>query len=167
MVDLQGSDLQSNGPQGNGQQANGLQEKGGPHLNPQKHPFMDLSAAIADEGITAERGEDGEELGSHIPVVRLRGLPFNAQEQDVLAFFSQHNVADLIVETKRAVRFLFKANDKPSGQAVVQMRSRQDADLAQKALHSQWIGSRYIEVFAYGDSDDEDLQSQPGPVPAA
>merc|ERR1712054_6590 len=50
---------------------------------------------------------------------------------------------------------LLKANGKPSGQAVVQMQSRHDANEAQSCLHGQWMGNRYIEVFAYGIDDPQ------------
>jgi RNA recognition motif-containing protein len=127
-------------------------EKSGAHLHPQNHPFTELADGKNDAL------EDG--LGAHIPVVRLRGLPFTASEQDVLAFFSIHNVTEGIADGDRAVRMLLKANGKPSGQAVVQMQNKAEADKAQKALHSQWMGSRYIEVFSYGGESEFTSESQ-------
>lgn len=58
---------------------------------------------------------------------------------------------------------LLKPNKRPSGQAVVLMVSRRDADVAQKALNSKWMGNRYVEVWAYGDDnkDEELLHQQP------
>jgi hypothetical protein len=78
-------------------------------------------------------------------------LPFSATEQDVLAFFAQHDIVDRISETPKAVNLLLRSNGRPSGQAVVQMRDRSDAELAQRVLSGQWMGSRYIEVFLYGE----------------
>lgn len=86
--------------------------------------------------------------------LRLRGLPFSVTVQDVLAFFAQHDVADLIADGLNAAQLLPKANGRPSGQAVVTMRSRYDAEVARVALDQKWIGGRYIEVFSYGDGDD-------------
>merc|ERR1719247_3351712 len=94
-----------------------------------------------------------EVIGGSVAAVRLRGLPFSAGEQDVLAFFAQHEVADRIADCNKAVQMLLKANGKPSGQAVVQMQSRRGANHAQSCLHGQWMGNRYIEVFAYGVDD--------------
>mmetsp|Transcript_47600 Transcript_47600/g.146659 ORF Transcript_47600/g.146659 Transcript_47600/m.146659 type:complete len:743 (+) Transcript_47600:112-2340(+) len=84
--------------------------------------------------------------------VRLRGLPFTASEQDVLAFFAQHDIVDRISEGPKVVNLMLRSNGRPAGQAVVHMRDRSDAELAQRVLHGQWMGSRYIEVFLYGDS---------------
>lgn len=126
-------------------------EKSGAHLHPQNHPFIEPGHG-KNEGL-----EDS--VGTHIPVVRLRGLPFTASEQDILAFFSFHNVSEGIGDGDRIVRFLSKANGKPSGQAVVQMQSKYEADKAQKVLHGQWMGNRYIEVFAYG-GDKVDAQPE-------
>jgi hypothetical protein len=75
--------------------------------------------------------------------------------QDVLAFFAQHDVADRIADGPQAAQLLPKANGRPSGQARVQMRTRYDAEVAQQALHNQWIGGRYIEVFVYGEETEQ------------
>lgn len=68
-------------------------------------------------------------------------------------FFAQHDVADKISDGPQAAQLLPKANGRPSGQAVVQMRSRQEAEEAQTALTGKYVGSRYIEVFVYGNND--------------
>lgn len=94
--------------------------------------------------------------------MRLRGLPFSSTEQDVLAFFAQHDIVDRIMDGPNAVNLLLRSNGRPSGQAVVQMKDRVDAELAQRILGGQWMGSRYIEVFLYG----EDGQSESGPAGA-
>lgn len=103
-------------------------------------------------------GLDDESSTGGLPAapsaVRLRGLPFSATEQDVLAFFGQHDVVDLISEGPKAVNLLLRPNGRPSGQAVVQMRSRKDAEVAESVLGGQWMGSRYIEVFPHGDDEN-------------
>ena len=100
-------------------------------------------------------------VGGPAATVRLHGMPFSMTEQDVLAFFALHDVADRIADG------LFVM-----GQAIVQMRSNVDAAIAASKLMNQWIGGRYTEVFVYGDGseDQEDLASQLsnlGPAPAA
>lgn len=83
--------------------------------------------------------------------LRLRGLPFTCSEQEIYAFFSKHDVVESIADVSKAVEFIPTSKGRPSGQAKVQMLSKADADLARQALHGQWIGSRYIEVFLHCD----------------
>lgn len=124
--------------------------------------FYGASAAMA----AASAAQAG---GSYVPpgtaavpeedggaAIRLRGLPYASSEQDVLAFFAQHDVVDRISDVPKAVNILQRANGRPSGQAIVQMRDRSDAELAQRVLNGQWMGQRYIEVFLY----DETVETQ-------
>jgi len=129
------------------------------HLHPQSHPFANRPASTAGSAdgsasagsATGGAGTPEGEQKSNVAALRLRGLPFNMTVQDVYAFFAQYDVADRIADIPQASQLLTKANGRPSGQAVVQMRSRFDAEVAQQSLHHQWIGGRYIEVFVYGD----------------
>lgn len=89
--------------------------------------------------------------------LRLRGLPFVSTEQDILAFFAQHDIVDRVVEGAKAVTLLVRTNGRPSGQALVQMRDKESADLAQQVLSGQYMGNRYIEVFLQGDESLEAL----------
>ena len=118
------------------------------HLHPHSHPF----AEEAEE----KKDVPGDIDKTGVAALRLRGLPFSVTVQDVLTFFAQHNVADTIHDGPNSAKLLPKANGRPSGQAVVQMRSRRDAEVAQKALNHQYVGGRYIEVFVYGNEDDKD-----------
>eukprot|EP00927_Polykrikos_kofoidii_P044692 TRINITY_DN38590_c0_g1_i1.p1 TRINITY_DN38590_c0_g1~~TRINITY_DN38590_c0_g1_i1.p1 ORF type:complete len:973 (-),score=164.65 TRINITY_DN38590_c0_g1_i1:370-3288(-) len=151
------------------------------HLHPQSHPFAHLprpaasapsttmaavtgvdtsggnenSAANGEaKAASSAAGDTAVVAGTNAACLRLRGLPFNMTVQDVLAFFAQHDVADRIADGFQAAQLLRKANGKPSGQAVVQMRSRGDAEIAQAALHNKWTGGRYIEVFVYGEEGE-------------
>lgn len=100
------------------------------HLHPEEHP--------------------GAEVGKEVPMVRLRGLPFIISAQEIFDWFNEHGVLDHIALASDAVKLLKKANGRPSGQAVVQMRSHDDAKEVQEVLNRQVVGDRYIEVFAYG-----------------
>lgn len=100
-------------------------------------------------------GSSAESPSSGSCAIRLRGLPFTSQEQDVLAFFAQHDVVDRIADGPKAVSLLQRSNGRPSGQAVVTMRDRHDAELAQRVLNGQWMGQRYIEVFLHGEEGTE------------
>jgi len=86
----------------------------------------------------------------------------------VLAFFAQHDIVDRISEEPKAVNLLLRSNGKPSGQAIVQMRGREDAELARHVLSGQWMGSRYIEVFLCGqDGNEFSADSELAAVPPA
>lgn len=118
------------------------------HLHPQSHPFAHaLPGAVQGEPPPVSKS-----------CLRLRGLPFSMTVQDVLAFVAQHEVAERIADVPNAAQLLLKANGRPSGQAVIQMRSCSDAAMAQSALQGQVISGRYIEVFVYGD---EGLETNP------
>eukprot|EP00439_Symbiodinium_sp_Y106_P075017 s93_g14.t1 len=81
--------------------------------------------------------------------IRLRGLPYEAGEQDILAWMAKYDVVDRIMECKQAVRIYSKNNGKPMGLAVIAMNSKEDADFVRQALHGQYMGNRYIEVFPH------------------
>ncbi|CAE7365587.1 esrp1, partial [Symbiodinium microadriaticum] len=81
--------------------------------------------------------------------IRLRGLPYEAGEQDILAWMAKYDVVDRIMECKQAVRIYSKNNGKPMGLAVIAMNSKEDAVFVRQALHGQYMGNRYIEVFPH------------------
>jgi len=132
------------------------------HLHPHSHPFARgrLPNNGQPEGVSEFEGPP-----TSVPAVRLRGLPFDTSSQDVLAFFGHNDVADGIADGPNIVHMLQKANGRPSGQAVVQMRSRAHADEAFAALNNKKLGGRYIEVFVYGDPGAEVNQPPPGLYP--
>jgi len=128
------------------------------HLHPQSHPFAHR-----------QHTDEGVEPKSEAPkgaALRLRGLPFTVSVQDVLAFFAINNVSDRIVDRPNACELLPKANGRPSGQAVVQMESPQDAVVAQQALHNKFVGGRYVEVFVYAEEGDGPLDVPPNQADA-
>ncbi|CAI4227152.1 unnamed protein product [Auanema sp. JU1783] len=76
--------------------------------------------------------------------VRLRGLPFNSAEEDIINFLSGVKVLDVIILTGR--------DGRPSGEAYCQLESQEDID---KALEydKMRLESRYIEVFTVTEKD--------------
>merc|ERR1719223_17889 len=94
----------------------------------------------------ASEQKSSKQASEQSSAVRLRGLPFSASEQDVLAFCAQHNIVERIAKGGDAVRLL-EPNGRPSGLCIVHMRQHADAELAVQALNGQWMGSRYVEVF--------------------
>jgi len=134
--------------------------------------------AAANQASTPAAPQQRADLAAPMPMssaptvaaVRLRGLPFTSVEQDVLAFFAQHDIVDRIADGPKAVNILTRSNGRPSGQAIVQMRESPDAEIAQSVLHGQWMGSRYIEVFLLTAEEHDAQTSQqlnaPGTAPA-
>jgi len=129
-------------------------------------PPAAAAAAAAQAAAVAAQHQQAASAASAEPLttaVRLRGLPFTSVEQDVLAFFAQHDIVDRIADGPKAVNILTRSNGRPSGQAIVQMREPQDAELAQGVLHGQWMGSRYIEVFLMAPEENEAQQGGAAP----
>ena len=104
---------------------------------PQSHPFGD------DDNTELKDDKRG------VTSLFLRGLPDSFTVQDVLVFFAQHNVAETIADGPSSVK-LVEAN---AGQAVVQMRSRRDADIARRVLNGLYVINRYIEVVVHEGMD--------------
>lgn len=73
-------------------------------------------------------------------VLRLRGLPFNATAEEVVAFFE--DVADISTENVHLVT----EGGKPMGIAYVEFTSASDAAHA-AGKDRQMMGSRYVEIF--------------------
>ncbi|CAM8949704.1 hypothetical protein QQ045_018112 [Rhodiola kirilowii] len=74
---------------------------------------------------------------SGFSVVRLRGLPFNCTDIDILKFFAGLNIVDIL---------LVKKGGKFSGEAFVLFSDLVQVDLALKR-DKQNMGRRYVEVF--------------------
>ncbi|GBG72219.1 hypothetical protein CBR_g11151 [Chara braunii] len=77
------------------------------------------------------------------PVVKLRGLPFNCNENDVIDFFAGLDVVDVLLSHKGG-RF--------SGEAFVVFGAPMQVDFALQR-NRQNMGRRYIEVFRSKKTD--------------
>ncbi|DBA74130.1 TPA: hypothetical protein ACH3X1_010935 [Trebouxia sp. C0004] len=91
-------------------------------------------------------------------VLRLRGLPYRALEDDIFRFLEP-----LIVTRVH----LCRRNGRTTGEAHVQFESRHGAGEALRTKHRQHLGNRYIELFEAGESDighteDGDGNNAPG-----
>lgn len=73
------------------------------------------------------------------PVLRLRGLPWDATEEQLKAFFQDLNMKEII--------WTFTHRNRPSGEAFVVFNSVADARTG-LSRDKQVLGKRYIEVFA-------------------
>uniref|UniRef100_A0A0G4HBR1 RRM domain-containing protein n=1 Tax=Chromera velia CCMP2878 TaxID=1169474 RepID=A0A0G4HBR1_9ALVE len=81
--------------------------------------------------------------GSFRSVVRMRGLPWSANANDVSEFFARggFNVPN------SEVAIGLGPDGRPSGDAWACLPSDEDADRARTELNKQTLGSRYVELF--------------------
>jgi RNA recognition motif-containing protein len=93
-------------------------------------------------------------------VVRVRGLPFTCDEDDIADFFNGINIAPQGIHL-----ILNESNDRSTGEALVEFNTEEDVE---KALlrHRQMIGKRYIEVFrsnnGHTEEEEESQNNQNG-----
>lgn len=76
-------------------------------------------------------------------IVRMRGLPFNATTEEVLAFFGQHCP---VTGGKEGILFVTYPDNRPTGDAFVLFACEEYAQNALKK-HKDLLGKRYIELF--------------------
>ena len=81
-------------------------------------------------------------------VVRLRGLPFKATQEDVLDFFGGIEVTNGL----SGITLIYGRDGRPMGEAYVELP---DEESQTKALHldRERMGARYIEVFKSTKAD--------------
>ncbi|KAG2431083.1 hypothetical protein HXX76_009616 [Chlamydomonas incerta] len=103
-----------------------------------------MAEETANEHGFVETAADGEPAVPKSSVLRLRGLPFSAGEDDVRQFFTDFDVATVVIG-KRAGR--------STGEGYVQLDSVAAAADAIAKLHRQTLGHRYIEVFESTEAD--------------
>ncbi|CAG2103057.1 unnamed protein product [Medioppia subpectinata] len=85
--------------------------------------------------------------GSRKDCIRLRGLPYEAQVEQILEFLGEH-AKNIVFQ---GVHMVYNAQGQPSGEAFIQMDSEQSALLAAQQRHHRYMifgkKQRYIEVF--------------------
>jgi len=86
-------------------------------------------------------------------IIRLRGLPYSAQESDIIEFFTQAGVKPVRVHLIQD-----RGGGRPSGNAFVEFRSNEEK-IAAMTCNRKSIGSRYIELFI---SNTEELSEYLG-----
>jgi hypothetical protein len=92
-------------------------------------------------------------------VVKLRGLPFSALEEEVQGFVEAQLVAHGVHCQGRGwprVQLLRNRDGRASGFAHVHFGCDEDVDRGQRGLHLSVFGDRYVEAF---------IRKSPGPVP--
>jgi heterogeneous nuclear ribonucleoprotein F/H len=91
-----------------------------------------------------QQKSQGPEPGT-TSIVKLRGLPFSADPDRVLEFFSDSDLGIDLPSTEK-VLIATGADHRPNGMAFVEFDSPRTAEIALKK-HKQMMGSRYVEVF--------------------
>ena len=72
--------------------------------------------------------------------LKLRGLPFSANEQDIMTFFASAQLAPI------GIQIMLNAQGRKSGEAYVQFSTSEEARRG-LILHRAHMGTRYVEVF--------------------
>eukprot|EP00276_Gloeochaete_wittrockiana_P004971 CAMPEP_0184647442 /NCGR_PEP_ID=MMETSP0308-20130426/4378_1 /TAXON_ID=38269 /ORGANISM="Gloeochaete witrockiana, Strain SAG 46.84" /LENGTH=557 /DNA_ID=CAMNT_0027078411 /DNA_START=122 /DNA_END=1795 /DNA_ORIENTATION=- len=104
------------------------------------------------EGLNGPSSPSG--LSSSSVVVRLRGLPWQAGDAEIIDFFRELEIArDGIVITTNAA-------GRPTGEAFVRFTNASDADKA-VLRHKQSMGHRYVEVFRGTNEEMESAEKKP------
>ncbi|XP_063629284.1 RNA-binding protein fusilli isoform X1 [Cydia splendana] len=97
--------------------------------------------------------------------VRLRGLPYEAQVENILTFLDEF-AKNIVVQ---GVHMVYNAQGHPSGEAFIQMDSETSAFLCAQQKHHRYMTfgkkQRYIEVFQCS-GDDMNLVLTGGVTPA-
>lgn len=87
-----------------------------------------------------KRTGGGIQVGEHTGFLRMRGLPFSANKDDIFRFFDGYNpIQESIVLT-------YRNDGRATGEAYVGFATPDDAKRAMD-LHRRSMGSRYIELF--------------------
>lgn len=87
-----------------------------------------------------KRTGGGIQVGEHTGFLRMRGLPFSANKEDIYRFFEPYNpVAESIVLT-------YRSDGRATGEAYVGFETPEDSQRAMD-LHRKSMGTRYIELF--------------------
>ncbi|KAL3315699.1 Epithelial splicing regulatory protein 2 [Cichlidogyrus casuarinus] len=121
------------------------------HKHHMGNRYIEVYSALAQEFLDAASAdtEDGEKFISKIKsgeqcLVRIRGLPYDANETDIIRFFDKINVA--VEGGQEGVMLVKRKDGKATGDAFVIFANSEDAERA-LTNHRQHIGSRYVELF--------------------
>lgn len=79
-------------------------------------------------------------------VVRARGLPWQATEQDIADFFTGLNIG------RGGVALCLSRQGRRNGEALIQFESREHRNLA-LGRHKHFMGPRYVEVYRASGED--------------
>mmetsp|Transcript_5940 Transcript_5940/g.14212 ORF Transcript_5940/g.14212 Transcript_5940/m.14212 type:complete len:783 (+) Transcript_5940:70-2418(+) len=96
---------------------------------------------------------------NEVPSLILRGLPLTVTTQDIFSFFSKHQVIEGCSDGGNVVQ-IGGGKKSPSLQAIVEMKTMEDAREAQEALDGQQLMEAYVEVSINSDSSHSKVEVQ-------
>mmetsp|Transcript_35373 Transcript_35373/g.64759 ORF Transcript_35373/g.64759 Transcript_35373/m.64759 type:complete len:751 (+) Transcript_35373:74-2326(+) len=85
------------------------------------------------------------------PCLLIKGLPLNVTTQDIFSFFSKHQVIEGTADGEGTVH-IGGGKKSPTSQAIVEMKSMEDALEAQQALDGQQLMEAIVQVSIHADS---------------
>lgn len=88
----------------------------------------------------AKSHDEGKDSAEHTGVLRLRGLPFSANKDDIMDFFKD------FVLSGDSVHHTMISKGRPTGEAFVEFANAEDSQVA-IAKDLMTVGRRYIELF--------------------
>lgn len=101
----------------------------------------------------AKSYDGGKDSAEHTGVLRLRGLPFSANKDDIMEFFKEY------VLSEDSIHIVMNSEGRPSGEAYVEFENADDSKAAM-AKDRMTLGSRYIELFPSTHGEMEDAISR-------
>lgn len=101
----------------------------------------------------ARSHDDAKDSAEHTGVLRLRGLPFSANKDDIIEFFKNFDLSE------DSVHITVNSDGRPSGEAYVEFANPEDSRAAM-AKDRMSIGSRYIELFPSSHEEMEEAISR-------
>ncbi|XP_076910451.1 uncharacterized protein LOC143568101 [Bidens hawaiensis] len=110
--------------------------------------YKAICNVVADSRVVRQRSprrslpkrDPSKDNAQHTGVIRLRGLPFTANRDDILEFFKGSVLLD------DSIYFMVNSEGKVTGEAYVKFESPEDSKLAMME-DGTCIGNRYIELF--------------------
>ncbi|SBT46144.1 RNA-binding protein, putative [Plasmodium ovale wallikeri] len=92
---------------------------------------------------TYSEHHQGQEEKINLPRLKLRGLPFDAGEEEIKTFFKDFKLSNQI----NPILLIRGIKNKPTGQAYVYFDDEEEARNACHHLNRKFIRNRYIEIY--------------------
>ncbi|XP_019155557.1 PREDICTED: heterogeneous nuclear ribonucleoprotein H-like [Ipomoea nil] len=99
----------------------------------------ELEEAVS-RGRLLDKHSDERDLTEETSVLRMRGLPYSAANDDIKTFFKEFVLSD------KSIHITFNSERRPAGEGFVEFANPEDAKAA-LAKDRMMLGSRYIELF--------------------
>ena len=134
--------------------AGGATSQGGSGISGAGVDANDKSNGRSSGGVEGNIGSANRDGSA---VLRLRGLPYTATEDEIRSFFEGFEIVPGRVH--KVMR-----GDRATGEAYVELSSPEMATAAKETRHKQRMGSRYVEVFRASRDDAEKIWGVPQAV---